>query len=259
GERPYARSVLAVLSLNLAVALGILDRELLRLGVGAILHDLGKVQLPEGLVQKRAPLDPREYELVKTHSLHGAKLLLEARDIPADCATVPLGHHERYDGTGYPRSVSGLGVGKFGLITAIADVYDAMTSDRPYQKGISPTEAMRRLYGWAGTHFHSVYVQRFIQCVGIYPIGTAVRLDTGEVGVVVRQNPGELLRPWVRLVGHRAAGPLSRWKDVDLRAPDPEGERPYARSVLAVLDRQEAGVDPEAVLSGAPVQGARLA
>lgn len=250
-EYTFHHSVnVAVLSLNLAVSLGILDRELHRLGIGALLHDLGKVQLPDGLVQKQAPLDAREYEVVKTHSLHGAKLLLDARDIPVDCANVPLGHHERYDGSGYPRSVSGLQVGKFGLITAIADVYDAMTSDRPYQKGMKPTDALRRLYGWAGTHFHPFYVQRFIQCMGIYPIGTVVRLDTRETGVVIRQNRRELLRPWVRLVRCSAGPFLSGWTDVDLRAPDPAGERPFARSIAAVLDPGEAGIDSNAVLAG---------
>jgi len=240
----------AVLSLNLGVQLGILDRELQKLGIGALLHDMGKLRVPGGLVQKEGPLDPREYEAIKTHSLHGARILLEAGSVPTDCAVVPLSHHERYDGSGYPRKLSGPGVGKFGLIAAIADVYDAMTTDRPYQKGMSPTLALRKLYGWAGTHFHAVYVQKFIQCVGIYPIGTAVRLDTGEVGVVIRQNRADLLRPWVRIARSAAGAPLQRAVDADLRAPDPRELQPYARTIREVVDPRVAGLDVESLLDG---------
>lgn len=250
-EYTFHHSVnVAVLSLNLAVTLGILERELLRLGIGAILHDMGKVLIPDGLVQKRGPLDPKEFEVVKTHSLHGAKLLLDARGVPVDCAAVPLSHHERYDGSGYPRHVSGPGVGKFGLITAIADVYDAMTSDRPYQKGMPPTLALKKIYEWSGTHFHPLYVQRFIQCVGIYPVGTVVRLDTPQLGVVLRQNRGNLLRPWVRLVPTPTKAAPPYWEDVDLREPDPKREKPHTRSIERVVDPRMAGIDVDAVLWG---------
>jgi putative nucleotidyltransferase with HDIG domain len=239
----------AVLTLNLAVNLGILDNELLRLGIGAVLHDLGKVRLPDGLIQKPGPLDNREFEAVKTHAAHGAKLLLDGRSVPLDCAAVPLSHHERYDGTGYPRRLSGVRVGKFGLITGIADVYDAMTTNRPYQKAISPTQALNKMYGWAGAQFHPIYVRKFIQCVGIYPIGSVVRLDTGEVGVVIRQNRGELLRPWVRLDGASLRPPPAMPVEVDLRDRDPAGEKIYARSVQLVLDPTQAGVNVDALLS----------
>jgi HD-GYP domain-containing protein (c-di-GMP phosphodiesterase class II) len=211
-----------VWTLNLAVNLGILDNELLRLGIGTVLHDLGKVRLPEGLVRKQGPLDDAEVEILKTHAAHGAK-----RSMPSDCATVPLSHHERYDGSGYPRQLSGVRVGKFGLIASIADVYDAMTSDRSYQKAMSPTQALRKIYGWAGTHFHPLYVRKFIQCLGIYPIGTIVRLDTGEIGVVIRQNRGEPLRPWVRLEGRSLRPPVAVPVDVDLRDLDPDGVKLY--------------------------------
>ncbi len=249
-EYTFRHSInVAVLSLNLAVSLGIVERELMRLGIGAVLHDMGKVRLPEGLIQKPGRFDDREYEIVKTHALHGASIILESKDLPAQCSSVPLGHHERYDGSGYPRSLTGLRVGKFGLITAVADVYDAMTSDRPYQKGMPATLALRKIYGWAGTHFHPIYVRRFIQCIGIYPVGSVVRLDTGELGVVVRQNPGDLLRPWVRLVLDRQGAPLLQHPDVDLRTPDPRGEAPYARSVQAVLSPGDVDLDVEAVLA----------
>lgn len=250
----------AVLALNVAVSLGILDAELHRLGIGAVLHDLGKVRLPDGLIQKQGPLDSHEYEVVKSHAAHGAKIILEARSVPLDCANVPLSHHERYDGKGYPRRLGGIKVGKFGLITAIADVYDAMTTDRPYQKGMPPTLALKKIYGWAGTHFHPLYVRKFIQCLGIFPIGTVVRLDTGEIGVVVKQNRDNLLRPRVRLTHDVHSSPLSVARDVDLRTPDPLEERPFSRSVQTVLDPREIDCDVDTILATeATVREERLA
>lgn len=246
----------AVMSLNLAINLGILDHELLRLGIGAVLHDLGKVRLPDGLIQKNGPLNFNEFEVVKTHAAHGAKIIMEARAVPKDCALVPLSHHERYDGSGYPRRLAGAAVGKFGLITSIADVYDAMTTNRPYQKGMTPTQALNKMYGWAGTHFHPIYMRKFIQCVGVYPVGTLVKLDTREIGVVVRQNRGELLRPWVRLIRAADGGPIEGYKDADLRDPDPRGEKLFARSVAIVLDPTESGINIEIVL-GTPSEEAK--
>ena len=239
----------AVLALNLAVHVGILDQELQRLGVGAVLHDLGKVRMPDGLIQKPGRFSDTEYEVVKTHAAHGAKLILDAGNLPKECATVPLNHHERYDGSGYPRNLSGVRVGKFGLITAIADVYDAMTTNRPYQKGMPPDVALRMTYQWAGTHFHPIYVRKFIQCLGIFPVGSLVSLDSAEVGVVVRQNKGELVRPWVRLVRAPDKAPYEPYFDVDLRDPDPAGEKPFARSVKRVMDPTAQGVDVNFVLS----------
>jgi len=238
-----------VLSLHLGAQLGILQDELLRLGIGALLHDLGKVRLPPGLVQKSGALTPREFEVVKTHAAHGADLMLRCATIPDECAAVALNHHERYDGSGYPRGLSGLGVGKFGLIAAIADVYDAMTSERTYHRRLPPCHALRRAYEWAGSLFHPIYVRKFIQCLGIYPVGSAVRLDTGEVGVVLRQNRDQLLRPWVRVVHNGSGRPLPQPLDRDLREPDEAGEKPHARSIERVLDAAGAGFDPEGVLS----------
>jgi putative nucleotidyltransferase with HDIG domain len=249
-EYTYHHSLnVAVLSLSLAVHLGILERELLKLGIGAVLHDLGKVRVPPDLIKKPGRLEDREFEVVKTHAAHGAKIILDARSIPLDCAEVPLTHHERFDGSGYPRGRSGLNVGKFGLITAIADVYDAMTTNRPYQTPLSPNMALRRTYEWAGSHFHPIYVRRFIQCVGIYPIGSVVELDTGERGVVARPNRADMLRPRVLLYRTAEGQPLDRPVETDLRDPDPREEKQHARTVIRVLEAGQAGVNLERILA----------
>jgi hypothetical protein len=173
---------------------------------------------------------------------------MQTREVPDECAAVALNHHERFDGRGYPRGLRGLSIGKFGLISAIADVYDAVTSDRVYHKGMPTHQALQKMYEWAKTDFYPIYVQKFIQCLGIYPIGSVVRLDTAEVGVVCRENHEHLLRPWVRLVCGSDGVLLPSPMDADLREADPTGQKPFARTVVATLDPVSAGVDPEAVL-----------
>jgi putative nucleotidyltransferase with HDIG domain len=243
-----------VLALHLGAQLGILHDELLRLGLGAILHDLGKTRLPPRLLQKEGTLTPQEFEVMKTHAAHGASILLHCSAIPDDCALVALNHHERYDGSGYPRGLAGLSVGKFGLIAAIADVYDAMTSDRTYQRAMPPGQALKRAYEWAGTLFHPIYVRKFIQCVGIYPVGSVVCLDTGEVGVVLRQNREELLRPWVRVVRDGSGRPLPQPLDVNLRDPRGENSTGPVRNVERVLDGATVGLDVHGILDRRPAR-----
>ena len=179
--------------------------------------------------------------------------------MPEDCALVAKNHHERYDGSGYPNALVGMGPGKFGLIAAIADVYDAMTTTRCYQQRFPPTTALKKVYEWAGSFFHPIYVRKFIQCLGIYPSGTVVQLDNGWVGVVLRQNRDELLHPWVRLCRDAAGRPLKTVQDVDLRHPAANEGAPEAREVVRVLEPKAAGVDPDAVLQpAAPGAGVTL-
>ena len=238
-----------VLALALGRSLGIVRDELRRLGIGAILHDVGKMKVPEKILNKPGRLTDEEFAVMKTHPLHGAKILMETKDIPGESAAVALNHHERFDGHGYPRGLNGMAIGKFGLIAAIVDVYDAITSDRVYHRGMPSHQALQKIYEWSKTDFYPVYVQRFIQAVGIYPIGSVVRLDTGEMGVVCRQNHADLLRPWVRVVRKPSGEPLPHPVDVDLTEPDPSGEKPFARSIAEALEPGALEVDVEAVLT----------
>jgi putative nucleotidyltransferase with HDIG domain len=238
----------SVLALTLGRHLGIVKGELRRLGIGAVLHDVGKMRVPEAILNKPGRLTDEEFAVMKGHPLHGAKILMGTPDVPQECSAVALNHHERFNGRGYPRGLEGLNIGKFGLISAIVDVYDAITSDRVYHKGMPSHQAVQKIYEWGKTDFYPIYVQKFIQCLGIYPIGSIVQLDTGEVGVVCRQNHQALLRPRVRLVRGPARQPLSRLVDVDLTEPDPREEKPFRRTVVATLEAAEAGVDVESVL-----------
>jgi HD-GYP domain-containing protein (c-di-GMP phosphodiesterase class II) len=238
----------AVLTLQLGASLGILQDELLRLGVSSILHDIGKTRLPPELVNKQEALTIREQALVKSHAAQGADILFHCPTLSADPAGVALNHHERYDGSGYPRGLAGRDIEKFSLIVAITDVYDAMTSDRAYQGRVAPTVALKRTFEWAGSYFHPIYAKQFIRCLGIYPVGSVVALDTGEVGVVLHQDREHSLQPRVRLCRGPGGRPLPEPVDVDLRDPDPAGCSAYARSIERVLPTHTAGLDVETIL-----------
>ncbi|MDF1555544.1 MAG: HD-GYP domain-containing protein [Deferrisomatales bacterium] len=245
----------AVLSLHLGAGLGILQEELVRLGTGAILHDIGKVRLPAELVRKGGNLSRREVALVQRHAAQGADILFQCPSLSPDTVLVALNHHERYDGSGYPRGLANLQIGKFSLIVAIADVYDAMTSSRTYQERMSPTLALSRIFEWAGSYLHPIYAKQFIRCLGIYPIGSVVALDTGEVGVVLHENREQSLHPQVRLCRARDGRALPEPIDVDLLDPDPSGRKVYARTIQKVLPSRTAGVDVDAILSSRPNPG----
>lgn len=241
----------AVLTVAMGRSLGLVKDELKRLGVGAILHDIGKMAVPEHILNKPGRYTEDEFAVMKTHTLKGAAILMNAPGVEKESTAVALNHHERFGGNGYPRGLQGMSIGKFGLISAVVDVYDAITSDRVYHKGLPSHQAIQKIYEWGQTDFYPVYVQKFIQCLGVYPIGTVVLLDTGETGLVYTQNHNELLRPWVRLVKNAAGAPVHPHMDVDLRLPDPSGVKKFLRTVQTVISQGEAGVDVEKVLTAA--------
>lgn len=169
-------------------------------GVGALLHDVGKMKVPQDILNKPSRLNEGEFALMQSHVTHSFQVLKEERGIPATAITVAFEHHERHDGTGYPLGLKGDGITRVGQMAAIVDVYDAITSDRCYHKGVDPAEALRKLYEWSEFHFCRELVQYFIKCVGIYPLGTMVRLESGYLAVVIRPSNGSMVKPMVRLV-----------------------------------------------------------
>jgi HD-GYP domain-containing protein (c-di-GMP phosphodiesterase class II) len=250
-EYTFHHSVnVCVLSLALGRHLGIVKGELRALGVGALLHDFGKITVPPEILNKPGRLSVQEFQRVRAHPLHGAKMLMQCSDLTDGCATVALNHHERFDGRGYPRGLSGLEIGKFGLISAIVDVYDAITSDRVYHRAVTGHEAVKKIYEWGKTDFYPLYVQKFIQCLGIYPTGSVVRLDSGELGVVSKQNPDHLLRPWVRIVRDRSGAPLPGPVEVCLSDLGAGEGRSYARSIVAALGSDAPGLGLTKILEG---------
>lgn len=177
------------------------DRERLNiLGIGALLHDIGKLKVPNELLDKPGKLTADEYEIMKSHVPEGLKLLEAQSGIPPAALEVVGRHHERYNGHGYIAGLTGDTIGEFGLVSALADTYDAMTSDRAYHPGLTPVDALKTIYDGRENTFHPWLAEQFIQCIGIYPIGSVVELSTGGVGVVISANRQRRLRPRVALV-----------------------------------------------------------
>ena len=189
----------ALSAASMVVALGStlgLDEAMLhQLAFGALLQDFGKARIPEDILRKPDRLNAYETRWIRRHVFEGQLILEDAPGITEVMLDVAAHHHERLDGTGYPHALAGDQIPLHAQIAAIVDVYDALTSDRPFQQRTEPTEALRQLYGMTSSHFRADLVQAFVRTVGIYPVGSLVRLDNGYLAVVIEQNRDDLLKP----------------------------------------------------------------
>jgi putative nucleotidyltransferase with HDIG domain len=190
----------SVLALTLGRHLGLDSPELQNLGTGALLHDIGKMKLPLDLLQQSGKLAPHDVEILQHHVPLGVALLRRQPGIPQAAVEAVREHHERYNGSGYPAGLKGNAIGQLGQIVGIVDYYDTMTSDWVDHSALSGYMAIRKIYELRDEQFHHTLVNQFIQCMGIYPIGSLVEFNTGEVGVVVSMNRHRRLRPRVALV-----------------------------------------------------------
>lgn len=189
-----------ILALAFGRHLGLSKNSLLHLGIGGLLHDVGKMRVKHEILVKPDILSEEEMALMRNHATYGHEILLASKDIPPGAAEIAWSHHERMDGTGYPRGLKGEAIGYFSRIIGIIDVYDAITSERFYHNAITSLEALEKMYEWRGSSFDTALVEQFIQCLGIYPAGSEVEMSSGEVGVVISVNREHRLRPKVMLL-----------------------------------------------------------
>jgi len=190
----------AVCALMIALArqLGLDEAQVRDAGMAGLLHDLGKAMIPLEVLNKPGKLTDEEFDLVKTHPEEGYKLLLEGSGVSEMTKDVCLHHHEKIDGSGYPKGLNGETMSLFAKMGAVCDVYDAVTSNRPYKAGWDPAESIKRMAEWKG-HFDPLVFQAFVKSLGIYPIGSLVKLASGKLGVVIEQGEQSLLKPKIKV------------------------------------------------------------
>ena len=189
----------SVLSIAFGAHLGYSREQLQIIGLGALLHDVGKMKVPRQVLEKPGRLTPEEFEIMKRHPVDGYELL-KASPIPAQALQIVRFHHERISGKGYPDGLSGDQIPTAVLVTAICDVYDALTSDRVYRHGLPPDQGLHAMYQMAPSDFGKGLVHEFIKCIGIYPVGSLVELTNGAIGIVMTKDPNYKLRPVVMLI-----------------------------------------------------------
>lgn len=237
-----------VLSLTFGRALGLKTDELNELGLGALLHDIGKMQVPLEILNKPGKLSKEEFEVMKTHPQKGYELLLDDNNLSADVLAIVKSHHERLSGNGYPDSLPEQNISYYTKIVSITDVYDAITSDRVYHDGMTPHDAMQRLYEWMPNNFDQELMQKFIRTLGIYPIGSVVELKTGHIGLVVKLNENHRLKPVVMLVMNKHKEFYPRRKLVNLASTIWE-KRDGKPEISRILDAKEFNIDVKKILN----------
>ena len=215
-EYTYMHSV-AVCALMVALArqMGQDDDQAREAGLAGLVHDVGKMMIPDAVLNKPGKLTDEEFALVKRHPEEGHKLLLEGQNIVESTLDVCLHHHEKMDGTGYPHRLPAEKISVFARMGAVCDVYDAVTSNRPYKSGWDPAESLKRMAEWKG-HFDERIFQAFVRSLGIYPIGSLVRMESGRLAVVVEQSEKSLLTPRVRAFFSTKSGTHLKPELIDL-------------------------------------------
>ena len=217
----YMHSV-AVCALMVALSkqLGLNEQQTRSAGIAGLLHDLGKALMPMDVLNKPGKLTDEEFAIIKKHPEEGHKLLLSSTGADEIALDVVLHHHEKTDGSGYPKGLKGAEISLFAKMGAVCDVYDAITSNRPYKAGWDPAESLRKMAEWANGHFEQSVFQAFVKSLGIYPIGSLVKLNSGRLGIVIDQTEKSLLTPRIKVFYSTKASSRIKPEIIDLSNPN---------------------------------------
>jgi putative nucleotidyltransferase with HDIG domain len=197
----YLHSVaVSALMIALAQKMGLSKEQTQTAGLGGLMHDVGKVHIPLSILMKPSSLSDEEFEIIRGHPEAGHHILQREQGFPSDVLDIALHHHEKVDGSGYPHKLKGAAISRYAKMAAVCDIYDAITSDRPYKQGWRPGIAVRKMAEWSQGHFDQKIFHTFVKTVGIYPIGSLVKLKGGNLAVVVDQHETNLLAPKVKPV-----------------------------------------------------------
>jgi len=244
-EYTYTHSInVAVLTLGFAKHINFPQKGLKDLGLAALFHDLGKSRIPDEILNKPGKLTEDEFDVIKQHPTRGVELLQEANAVNRAVLRGVGEHHEKYSGRGYPAGLTAERISLFASIICLADVYDALTSKRVYKKGIQPNKAMGTIYSMRDQDFFPEHVAHFVRFLGIYPIGSMVRLSSGEYGLVVSPNPGDPLLPNIKIILDARRNPCSA-QDLDLSSQVVQQE---GLKITDSHDPKDFGIDPAAYL-----------
>jgi HD-GYP domain-containing protein (c-di-GMP phosphodiesterase class II) len=239
----------SAMSAALGRHMGFPEEVLMNLATGGLLLDVGMTEIPEQVLGAPEPLSAEVFWSVKKHVLGSLRIMSEAGIHNTDVHAMIATHHERFDGSGYPDGLSGTQIPLFGRMAAVVDSFDAMTSQRAFQSATSRHEALQQIYRCHDTLYQRDIVEQFLQCMSIYPTGSLVELNTGEVGIVVAQNHARRLRPQVMLLLDRDKQPFARYPTVDLLSYN-EKNPAQAMDIVASPEPGAYGLDPTELYLG---------
>ncbi|ADU66202.1 metal dependent phosphohydrolase [Desulfurispirillum indicum S5] len=237
-------------SINVAVLLALAGRrmgyetkQLEALALGGLLHDTGKSKVPINILNKPGRLTNSEYAIIKSHVQAGTHLIAHHHTLSKITRDAITQHHERFDGSGYPLRLKGAEISEHGRLTAIADVFDAIISKRPYHQPLNPISGLKRILSWSEHHFCTYTAHQFIRAIGLYPIGTLLRLESGLLGVVIEQNPRSLLLPVLRIV-------FNARKSTAVNSPYVLDLEKHPQQILGYENPEKWGINPMLHLIG---------
>ena len=226
----------SVLALAVGRACNLTDDQLKTLGLGGLLHDLGKLRIDVDIITKPGRLTDAEFDAIKEHPGFGADIIKEMDDVTPEVMQIVLGHHLRYDRSGYPSDAAGNIASPLVEMAAIADAYDAMTTLRSYQRPFTPRRAIARLKEISGSSLHPDFVMHFVESLGAYPVGSLVRLDNNEIGLVTKVDTQDTSLVDIKIIFNAAGALLEEPLRIQLRPNQP-------RRIVAEVDPQTKGID----------------